>query len=86
MIHEKLRTLLCCPVTRQSLKPAPETILNKLNTGIRKGKVKNKEGHVITEVFSEGLITEDSKILYPIRSGVPVLLESESVILADIRD
>ncbi|MFQ6605538.1 MAG: Trm112 family protein [Fidelibacterota bacterium] len=82
-MNEKLLTILRCPVTMKPLAMADDEVLHDLNTRIQVGKVNTKEGETVTEVFTEGLITTDKKIFYPIRSGVPVLLESESILLSD---
>ena len=37
--------------------------------------------YIVEKKISEALITNDEKVLYPIRDGIPVLLEGESILL-----
>ena len=46
------------------------------------GKISNRDGRVLDESLKEALVTDDGKVLYPVASGIPVLLEGEAVNMA----
>ncbi len=80
-MDKKLLSILCCPVTHQGLTLARADILNKVNVAIGAGEVSNRDGSVLSEALQEALVTDDGKLLYPVSDGIPVLLESESIVL-----
>jgi uncharacterized protein YbaR (Trm112 family) len=80
-MDKKLLTILCCPVSRKGLSLARPDLLKSVNTAIDEGKLRNREGTVLEDAFTEALVTDDGKRLYPVRDGIPVLLEGESVSL-----
>lgn len=83
-MDKKLLSILCCPVTHQGLALARPDMLGKVNMAIDAGRLSNREGSVLTEALEEALITADGKVLYPVSEGIPVLLESESIALAQL--
>ncbi len=83
-MDKKLLSILCCPVTHQGLALARPDMLGKVNMAIDAGRLSNREGSVLTEALEEALITDDGKVLYPVSEGIPVLLESESIALAQL--
>ena len=83
-MDKKLLSILCCPVTHQGLSRAGADVLNKVNAAIDAGEVSNRDGNVLSDAMSEALVTDDAKLLYPINDGIPVLLESESIDLAQL--
>lgn len=80
-MEKRLLNLLRCPVTHKSLSLARREMLGQVNTAIKAGKVSNRGGEVLAEPLAEALVTDDSKVLYPIANGIPVLLEGESISL-----
>lgn len=83
-MDKKLLSILCCPVTHQGLTLASADMLSKVNAAIEAGGVANRDGSVLSATLAEALITDDAKMLYPINDGIPVLLESESIDLAQL--
>lgn len=79
MIDPQLLAILCCPQTRQPVKIASSEVLAGVNAKITSGKLRNNHGDLVQEVLEEALLTEDGKILYPIRHGIPVMLIDESI-------
>ena len=69
--------LLRCPITGQTVAHAPENLLADLQRR-RSGALRNRSGE-IAEPFKGGLLTADGAWLYPIRSGIPVMLASEAI-------
>jgi uncharacterized protein YbaR (Trm112 family) len=50
-----------------------------LNTAIRAGEVQTVNGEVVEQALSEALITEDSKVMYPVIDNIPILLEEKGI-------
>ena len=78
-MDKHLLAILRCPVTHKSLSLLAKDKLEKLNQAIEAGKVTTLEGVALDAPLTEALVTEDGKRLYPIKDGIPVLLESESI-------
>ena len=73
---KELLELLCCPESGQSLQRAPDDLITRLNAQREAGTLKNRAG-ALPEPFEGALMTIDGSRIYPIRSGIPVLLVSE---------
>ena len=80
-MDKKLLSILCCPVTHQDLMFATSDRIESVNAAIEGGQLHNHDGVLVEKKISEALITNDEKVLYPIRDGIPVLLEGESILL-----
>lgn len=78
-MEKRLLNILRCPVTHKGLSLAKRDILGRVNSAIKAGGVSNRDGTVLTKPLTDALVTDDSKILYPIANGIPVLLEGESI-------
>ena len=78
-MDKQLLTILRCPVTHKSLSLLEKDKLEKLNQAIEAGDVTTLEGVALDAPLTEALVTDDGKRLYPIKDGIPVLLESESI-------
>ncbi|MDX1482696.1 MAG: Trm112 family protein [Woeseiaceae bacterium] len=78
-MDKKLLSILCCPVTHRDLYIARGDLLERLNAAIAEGRVSNRDGVLLKEPLREALTTDDSKIIYPVADGIPVLLEGESI-------
>ena len=83
-MDKKLLSILCCPVTHRELMPARRDLLAALNAGIREGQVRNREGEPLADELKEALVTADNKLAYPVRDGIPVLLEGEGIGLEQV--
>jgi len=53
--------------------------LARLNHAIRAGDIKNHADSDLAEELAEALVTRDGRLVYPIRDGIPLLLEEESI-------
>lgn len=78
-MEKRLLNILRCPVTHKGLSLARRETLERVNAAIASGGLCNRDGTAVTESLAEALLTDDSKILYPIADGIPVLLEGESI-------
>ena len=78
-MDKRLLAILCCPVTHKGLSLARPQLLKKVNSAIGRGKLSNREGSPIDAALKEALVTDDGKLLYPVRDGIPVLLEAEGI-------
>jgi uncharacterized protein YbaR (Trm112 family) len=83
-MDKRLLEILHCPVTHKRLGMAKPAILQAVNSAIAAGRLCNRDGQALTEPLLEALLTDDGKVLYPVADGIPVLLESESVNMAQL--
>ncbi len=81
MVDSTLLAILCCPETRQSLTVASADVVSRLNGSVAAGSLKNALGEAVTEAAEEYLVTEDGTRAYAVRSGIPVLLADEAILL-----
>lgn len=78
-MDKKLLDIICCPITKLPLQVLDGDRLARLNAGIGAGAVVNSASDMIRNPLSEALVTRDGRLVYPVRDGVPVLLEEESI-------
>ncbi|MBK1734036.1 hypothetical protein CKO15_01805 [Halorhodospira abdelmalekii] len=78
-MDKRLLTILCCPVTRQGLKPLPSDGLESLNRAIRRGELRYMDESAVEEELTEALITDNGTRIYRIDDGIPVMLEERSI-------
>lgn len=83
-LDKDLLAILCCPETKQAVSLADEQLIQKVNTTIERGALKNNAQKPVTEKLDGGLIRSDNKILYPIREDIPVMLIDEGIPLDQV--
>ena len=83
-MDKRLLNILRCPVTHKGLSVARRDTLDQVNSAIGDGKLVNRDGTRLEASLGEALVTDDGKLLYPVKDGIPVLLEGESVSLAQL--
>ena len=82
MIDDELLSILACPETKKDLQLADQTMIERVNAGIKEGKVFNKAKEKVTEPIDGGLLrVGDNDHLYPIRENIPILLVEELISL-----
>lgn len=77
-MDDELLRILRCPISKKPLRRLTPLEILKLNLQIRKGRVECPDEHK-PEPLSDGLITVDNKRIYPIRNGVVVTQQWESI-------
>jgi uncharacterized protein YbaR (Trm112 family) len=75
----KLLDIICCPQTRQPLELLDAERLARLNHEISSGNVRNHAEEEVRGALAEALITADGRLIYPLRDGIPILLEDECI-------
>jgi uncharacterized protein YbaR (Trm112 family) len=85
-IDGKLLEILCCPVSKIPLIRLPASRLDKLNRAIKDGNVQAVDGEPVTESLNEALMTEDSKVIYPVIDSIPILLEEKGIGTTQLAD
>jgi uncharacterized protein YbaR (Trm112 family) len=79
MVNKELLDILCCPETKQDVRLIEGEIIEKINSKIKDGELKNRGGENVTETIDAGLVREDNKFLYPIREDIPIMLIDEGI-------
>ncbi len=83
MIDSDLLKILCCPETHQEVRLAEAAVVEKLNSQIAAGSLKNRAGQPVQEKMEGGLIRADGRYLYPVRRNIPVMLVDEGIPLPE---
>ena len=78
-IDGKLLEILCCPVSKSPLTRLPASRLKTLNEAISAGEVQYVRGEPVDQPLREALITEDSRVIYPVVDEIPILLEERGI-------
>lgn len=78
-MDKKFLDILCCPLTRLPLQVLDGERLARLNDAIQAGNLRNRAEQALDESLREALVTRDGRLVYPVRDGIPILLEEESI-------
>jgi len=78
-VNGKLLEILCCPVSKTPLTVLGQQKLDKLNDAIKSGEALFVDGEKVMDPLHEALITEDGKVVYPVKDDIPVLLEEQGI-------
>ncbi len=78
-MDKRLLDIVCCPVTRLPLQLLDSGRLTALNAAISAGQLHNQAARTVPAALTEALVTRDGRLVYPIRDGIPILLEEESI-------
>jgi uncharacterized protein YbaR (Trm112 family) len=83
LISQQLVEILACPEDKSPVRLADPQLIEELNEKITRGELKTREGDLVLDLLEEGLVREDGQVLYPVREGIPIMLLSEAISLAD---
>ena len=78
-MDKRLLDIVVCPLTKLPLQLLDGERLAQLNAAISSGGVLNRAAQALPETLAEALVTRDGRLVYPIREGIPILLEEESI-------
>jgi len=78
-MNQDLLDILCCPMTHRPLQQLDAERLARLNDAIGAGSVHNHGDGVVADPLGQALVTTDGGLVYPVRQGVPILLEGECI-------
>jgi uncharacterized protein YbaR (Trm112 family) len=85
-IDGKLLEILCCPVSKTPLIRLTSRRLQTLNAAINTGDIQYVNGETVKEPLREALITEDSRVIYPVVDDIPILLEEKGIGTTQLQD
>ena len=85
-IDGKLLEILCCPVSKTPLIRLPARRLQRVNEAISAGEVQYVRGKAVEQPLQEALITQDSKVIYPVMDEIPILLEERGIGTTQLQD
>lgn len=85
-IDRRLLDILVCPSSRRPLRPLSRDQLSVLNAAIAAGGVLRVDGSAETTVLTEGLISDDRKVIYRIDDDIPVLLVESGIGTTQFRE
>lgn len=83
-IDKDLLAILCCPETKQAVTLADAALIQRINEAIQNRRLQNKGKQLVTDPVEGGLLRTDSKVLYPIRENIPVMLIEEGIPLEQV--
>ncbi len=85
-VDGKLLEILCCPVSKTPLTRLATNQLKTLNKAISAGSIQYVRGELVEQPLREALITEDSKVIYPVVDEIPILLEERGIGTTQLQD
>ena len=71
--------LIRCPITLEKLEIAPVELVERLRASVRDGKLLNRLGTNVTDVFQSGLRNASKSWFYPIVDEIPTLVPDEAI-------
>jgi uncharacterized protein YbaR (Trm112 family) len=78
-LNDELVEILCCPVSKVPVRRMDSGELDRLNEAIAAGRVLHVDRSAVEQKLEEGLITEDSKVIYAVDAGIPIMLEEKGI-------
>ena len=78
-IPDSLLDILCCPVSHEPLRPLEKARIGKLNDEIEQGRLLYVDGATVDKPIAEALVTRDSKVVYVVDRGIPILLPDRGI-------
>jgi len=85
-VDKGLLEILVCPVTKVPVRVLARDKLKLLNEAIEGSEIVHVDGTRVTGALREALITRDNKTVYKVTDGIPVMLEGEGILTAQLAD
>lgn len=82
-MDKRLLDILCCPATKQPLRPLTRAELDALNRAIAGGGARTTT-QAVGAALAAGLITVDGKRVYRIEDDIPVMLADEAIMVSQL--
>ena len=76
-----LLELLRCPESGQPVAEASPELVQRLEALRSKGFLLDARGEVVQDAIQYGLVRKDRTRFFPIREGIPVMLQEESIVI-----
>lgn len=83
-IDRRLLDILCCPLSKVAVRVATTEEVEALNVAIAAGTIHDVGGNPLTTPVGDALITTDSRTVYRIEDGIPVMLADQGIRTAQI--
>lgn len=81
-MDKRLLDILCCPATKQPLRPLTRGELDALNRAIADGGARTTAQATVDVALAAGLITADGRRVYRIDDDIPVMLADEAIVVS----
>lgn len=78
-IEQKLLDILACPESHQTLCPADDALITRLNEEIQGRRLRNRGGEVVESPIREALVREDGRFLYVVDDDIAIMLIEKSI-------
>jgi uncharacterized protein YbaR (Trm112 family) len=82
LVDQSLLDILVCPETKQPLRVADASLLERVNASARQGTLATRGGKALAAPVEAGLVRQDGAVLYPVRDDIPIMLIDESIPLS----
>lgn len=83
-MDKRLLDILCCPATKQPLRPLTHAELDAVNRAIAGGGARTTTQATVGAALAAGLITVDGKRIYRIEDDIPVMLADEAIVVSQL--
>ena len=71
-------------MTQLPFEMIPDSTLQRMNELIASAELKRCDDSLVEQPLRQALMTRDGRLAYPIRDGIPVLLEEHGILLAQV--
>lgn len=85
-ISKQLLEIMCCPISHTPLIRISKAQLDHLNRHITDAEVITVDGEAVKEPLQDALLTQDGKVIYPVRDDIPVLLYEAGIGTTQFQD
>lgn len=79
MVDQELLDILVCPENKTPVTLVGAEVIERINSAITAGRLKNRAGAKVEETIDAGLLRKDGKLLYPVRDDIPIMLMDEAI-------